>query len=356
MIKIKIKLSPVSIAIAAVIGVLLMGGLLTGWKFSAPTTNQMVLRRHVLQIVPVNREMVSKVYVEPDSLVKKGDPLFEILPDRFQEAVNKAEAGLGAAKATVSSLEAAVTAAEANVKVTEADTASAKAVYDGDLKAQQLNPKAINTLKVESAKQAYLVAEATGKTAAATVKQAKSALAAAGHSVGVAEASVKIANFNLDQCTYRSTVDGQVLNLQINEGTMAATWRFTSIGTVMDLSDTGVLAIFPQNQLKNVKPGNAVDLTFKRRPGKIATGVVDSVIQYTGEGQFIPTLTLPVMADLGSKGFLAVRIRLDDQVLARKLPLGAAGSVAIYTDVGKPFHVISKIAVRMNALSNYLPF
>jgi multidrug resistance efflux pump len=353
---IKIKPSPVSIAIAAVIGVFLMGGLLVGWKFSAPTTKQMVLRRHVLQVVPAVREMISKVYVEPDALVKKGDPLFEVLPDRFQDAVNKAVAGLGAAKATVSSLEAAVTAAEANVKVSEADTASAKAAYDSDLKAQQLNPKAINTLEVESAKQAYLVAEATGKTATATLKQAKSTLAAARHSVSVSEADVKIANFDLDQCTYRSSVDGQVLNLQINEGTMAASWRFTSIGTVMDLSDTAVLAVFPQNQLKNVKPGNAVELAFKRRPGTVATGVVDSVLKYTGEGQFIPTLTLPTMANLGSKGFLAVRIRLDDEVLARKLPLGAAGSVAIYTDAGKPFHLISKITVRMNAWSNYLPF
>tara|TARA_R110000850_G_scaffold65358_2_gene146284 strand:+ start:64 stop:1182 length:1119 start_codon:yes stop_codon:yes gene_type:complete len=353
---IKIRVNPVSVAVAVVIGVFLMGGIMVGWKFSSPTSKQMVLRRKILQIVPAEREMISAVHVGPESFVKKGDPLFEILPDRFEDALDRATASLASAGATVSELDAGVTAAKANVKKEEADTASAKAGFDAARMAHKLSPGTVAALNLETAKQTYVVKAATGKTAAASLKQAESALVAARHSVGVAKASLNIAQFDLDQCTYRSSVDGQVINLQINEGTMAATWRFSSIGTVMDLSDTAVLAIFPQNQLKNVESGNPVELTFKRQPGKVASGVVDSVVKYTGEGQVIPSLTLPSVATLGSKGYLAVRIDLDDEELARKLPLGAAGSVAIYTDVGKPFHLISKITMRMNALSNYLPF
>jgi hypothetical protein len=62
-----------------------------------------------------------------------------------------------------------------------------------------------------------------------------------------------------------------------------------------------------------------------------------------------------VAANIGSKGFLVVRISLDDEELAKTLPLGAAGTTAIYSGFGKPFHSISKIALRMKGWLYYLP-
>jgi hypothetical protein len=62
------------------------------------------------------------------------------------------------------------------------------------------------------------------------------------------------------------------------------------------------------------------------------------------------------MADIGSEGYLAVRIRMDDAELARNLPLGAAAAVAIYTDTGKFWHVLSEIDLRVKSWMNYIPF
>ena len=50
-----------------------------------------------------------------------------------------------------------------------------------------------------------------------------------------------------------------------------------------------------------------------------------------------------------------VRISLDDDDLAKELPLGGAGTTAVYTTSGKPFHIISKIALRMKGWMYYLP-
>jgi multidrug resistance efflux pump len=145
------------------------------------------------------------------------------------------------------------------------------------------------------------------------------------------------------------------MNFQLREGTPVARWRFTSVGTVEDYSDTAIAAIFPQNLLRNVKAGDVVEIAFKSKPGQIASGKVEAVIKYTGEGQFMPTGVLPSAADVGSKGYLAVRIRLDDDELAKQLPLGAAGTTTIYTDFGQPLHLISKITIRIKAWLYYLP-
>ena len=62
-------------------------------------------------------------------------------------------------------------------------------------------------------------------------------------------------------------------------------------------------------------------------------------------------------ANIGSAGHFAIRFELEDEELAKDLAIGTAGSAVIYTNKGKPFHVISKVVVRINAWMYYLnPF
>lgn len=353
---IKIKVTPGTVATSVLLGIFLLGGVVIVWKQAAPLSGQMFLTRHVLQMNPDVREFVSKVHVQSNQLVKKGDPLFDIKPDRFQDAVDQSTAQLAAAKSTVSQLEAALTAAEAAVKKSEADTASSKVAVDAALELQKALAGAIGKLKVDEAQQAYVAAQADDKVVKAELKQSQFSLAAAKHSIDVAQAGLNTANFNRAQCTYKSPVDGIVMNLQITEGLAVARWRAVSVGTVMDLSETAIAAVFPNNQLNNVKAGNVVEIAFKSRPGEIATGKVEAVVKYTGEGQFLASRYLPEAASVGSKGHLVVRIRLDDEQLAKNLPLGAAGTTAIYTDFANPFHIITKITVRIKGWMYYLPF
>ena len=118
-----------------------------------------------------------------------------------------------------------------------------------------------------------------------------------------------------------------------------------------------VVAVYPQNVVKNVQPGNSVDVAFKSRPGEIHAGKVDQILAWTGEGQLqrANSTVLPVVKNLKSEGFIAVRITIDDPDIAISLPLGAASSVAIYTDTAKPFHLISRITIRIKTWLNYLP-
>jgi membrane fusion protein (multidrug efflux system) len=301
------------------------------------------------------REFVTKVHVKSNQIVSKGEPLFEISKQRFKNAVDQATATLDAAGSTISQLEAMVTAAEATIKKSVADIGIAKAVLDTAKRLQRSSPAAVAKLTIAEAEASYDTAQAAGEVAIAALKQDQASLAGAKDSADVARAALKQAQFNLSQTTYRSSVDGLIMNFQVREQTPVARWQLTSVGTIMDLSATRIVVIYPQNLLKYVKSGDKAEIAFMRKPGSIATGTVDAVVQYTGEGQFVASGTLPVAATVGSKGLLAVRIRLDDKDLAKTLPLGAAGTTAIYTDFGKPFQIISKIALRIKGWLYYLP-
>jgi hypothetical protein len=111
---------------------------------------------------------------------------------------------------------------------------------------------------------------------------------------------------------------------------------------------------FPQNYLTNVQAGNEVELILDPYPGRLFKAKVDTVITATGEGQFAPRGTIPDASKVGSQGLLAVKIGLTDKVSPANLPLGAGGTVAIYTDYGKPVHIISKVVIRMKKWLSYV--
>ena len=66
----------------------------------APSTNDVRVINYVVQIVPRVTGRVIEVPVEPNLLVKKGEVLFRIDPEPFQNEVNGLEAQLGQARET----------------------------------------------------------------------------------------------------------------------------------------------------------------------------------------------------------------------------------------------------------------
>ena len=354
---INIKVSPTSIATAVVIGSCMLGAILVGWKFSAPMSGKMVVFRRTIPLLSGqdSKEFISKVHVEQDQPVTKGTLLWETDKRPNQYAVDTAAAQLELEKQNILQLQAALDVATESVKKAKASEAYQKAALDTAVEIQTLDSAAIAALKVKVQQETYVSSQAAVEQALAAEKEAQFALTSAQDALKATEAALDLAKFNLSQNEVRAPADGYVMNMQAIEGTMTTTILKAAQGVFMDMSETLVAAVFPQNLLANVQPGDAVEIAFKNMPGKIATGKVDAVLEYSGEGQFITTPQLPVVADLGSQGQLVVRITLDDQELAKTLPLGGAGDVAIYTQTGEPFHRISKITMRIKMWMNYAP-
>ncbi len=354
---IKLKVTPVSVAVSVLIGVFLLGGIVIGWKLSAPMTEQVTVYRPLVPLVASQntKGQIKKIHVEQDQPVKKGDILYEIETAPFQHAVDQHAAQLAQAEQKIQALAAAVRVADSKINQAKASRSSAKADLDTVLGIQRDDLGAVSKLKVEIERLSFKSAQAAVDVAAASRTSAEFALAGARNALLATQAQLDTAKLELERAVIRAPADGHIVNWQATEGTMATTVGTSAQGIFQDMTRTWVIAVFRQNLLNNVKSGDIVEMAFRSFPHRIVTGKVGTVLEYTGEGQFMTSGILPVVTSVGSKGFLAVRVLLDDEAFAKELPLGGAGVVAIYTKVGKPFHVITKIVMRMKNWFNYLP-
>ena len=356
-----LKPTPYLIASLVLAGVFMIGGIVVMWTQSAPISDKMVTSQYVVQLVPYVKGQVKTVHARALQPMKKGDVLLEIDPAPYQYTVNRVEAQLSAAKATLKQAQASFEEANAAVANAEANLVKAKAADDLAktqekiaLNIQRQNAAAISQLNVAKATQERQEADAAVQQSAAAVTQSRASAQQAEAAVEVAQSNVPTvqaqldeALFNLAQCKMIAPEDGYVVNWQVQVGTMLAPVPIAAAGTFVVTSDTAVAAVFPQNWLANVQPGNDVEMVLNPHPGKLFFGKVDYVISATGGGQFTTGGTIPNAARIGSDGLYAVRINFTDQAVARQVSIGSGGSATIYTDKGKATHIISKVTIRM---------
>ncbi|MAT70204.1 MAG: secretion protein HlyD [Planctomycetaceae bacterium] len=351
----RIKPTPTSIAAATVVGVLAVGAILVLWRFSAPMSGNLVVTRYTIQIVPQVKGPITKIHAEPNVPLTKGqDMLFEIQTDAYQYAVDGLTASLRAAEKQREQLQAGITVAEATIVEAEANLEAASADLAMAQEAEQLTPGAVSQLQLTKQTQTKAAAEAALTRSRAAKDQATAQLEAAESTIESLQANLAAAQFDLRQCQVYAPADGFVTNWQVREGTMAVPLPLAPLGTFVDTSRVSVVATFSQNLIANVQPGDKVELALKNRPGEVHTGTVAAIIPASGEGQFLTSGQIAKSADLAPSGKFAVKFDIDDEQLAQELPMGATGTVAIYTHSGSAFHVISRVTVRMKAWLYYL--
>ena len=65
-------------------------------------------------------------------------------------------------------------------------------------------------------------------------------------------------------------------------------------------------------------------------------------------------VTLPSFTGVPVSDRWPVMVYLDDAEVAANLKQGTGGNLVVYTDSGKPFHIISRVAIRLVAWLNFL--
>src|SRR5262249_4377613 len=155
------------------------------------------------------------------------------------------------------------------------------------------------------------------------------------------KAQIEGARWNLEKSVVRAPADGFVTNLALRKGARVGNLPLSPVMAFIDTSDTLIGVEVAQNDSRFIQPGHAVELTFKFLPGQIHTGKVMTVVQAISSGQTEVSGRAITPAALQTAPFV-VRVKLDDEALARRLPAGSVGDAAVFTDRIKPAHVIRK--------------
>jgi multidrug resistance efflux pump len=195
----------------------------------APWTRDGRVRADVVTIAPDVSGLVTEVAVRDNQTVKRGDVLFRIDPDRFELALEQADAAMASRKAQMD---------EAAREATRYERLSEISVSKEVQEQRQTN------------------AEAT----TAAYRQA------------VADRAV--AELNLRRAVVRSPVDGTVTNVLLEPGDYVTTGK-----GVMALVDSATLRIegyFEETKLPRIHQGDKVQVRLMGEP-RILTGHVESI-------------------------------------------------------------------------------
>ena len=121
------------------------------------------------------------------------------------------------------------------------------------------------------------------------------------------------------------------------------------------LNEQWVVALFDQNEVREVEPGNRAEIALRTYPGRIIKCTVASVVWATAQGSLPISGGLP---DTGvapiPQGRLAVRLGVDDEDKDLFLAAGARGTGAIYTNGAKAIHILRKVLMRVHTKLDWL--
>ena len=267
-----------------------------------------VLRQDLTQTVSANGEIKPKKYVNVSSNmmgrivhmpVKEGDRVHEgqllvqLESIQTEADVRAAEASLDAAEADVEgtvaqirSADAAVTSAKAEITRADADLVRAKQSFE---RQEQLNNQGLIAKDAyEKAKADYEIAQATVNSDKARLAQAEAQAAqtlkqrdSTATRIAQQRAALTRAKDAFSKATIRSTLDGIITYLPVNEGEIAIVGVQNQAGTVlMTIADMSVITAevnVDETDIVNVKLGQEARIKVDALGDKVLMGHVSEV-------------------------------------------------------------------------------
>ena len=363
----------------------------------APTTTDVRVVKYVVPIVSQVKGRVIEVPVENNRPVKKGDVLFRIDPTPYASEVRSLEAQLesdeakvGAERARlgevrtrlpdaesgeralleqlnqatnqVASLQASLELARKRVaQNTELAAAGAGNRFDLE-QAQTHTDELVAQIAAARAAEQQVKEKLSGRVKGdlATVAGAKAQISTGLAQVQVMEAQVETtraqlenARWNLDQTTVVAPGDGTMVNVMLRPGYFVTGVAFNEVMTFVD-TEYQIFAMFNQNELHQVEPGNEAEITLDTYPGRIVKAHVDSVIWAQAQGQLDASGNLPSTVFTAPPGRFPVKLVVAEHDNALFLAAGARGAAAIYTEHLSLIHLIRKVLLRTASYLDYV--
>ena len=300
-----------NISIFVGIGVVMIGAIVYAWWTFAPTTVDGRAFQYVIPIVPNVAGQVVEVPIKGTQILEKDDVLFKINPTPYQFSVDQL-------KASIKQAEAQKALAEIEVK------------------------RATGLVKASAGPQSQL-------------DQWNAQLISAVASISSLNAQLGNAQWRLDETVVRAPYQGYVSNLQLRPGNYVTTMPIASSMSFVSNEEHWILASFSQSAIRYINVGDAVEMVFRSRPGKVSSGKIVRITSASGSAQISASGQIPIMTGQPENSRWTVIIEFDNEEEAKNIPQSSGATIiAVYTEKGKPVHIISKVVMRMNAWMGYL--
>ena len=339
----------------------------------APSSHDVRVINYVVPVNPRVSGLVTEVPIEPNRPIKKGDVLFRLDGTPYAMEVKALEAqllqlrvqlitarasqrGLGEklnqATGTRNSIDSKLALTRKRLQQQQ-ELSSAGAGNRFDYEQAQADAA---SLEADLAAADASASEVRAKLSARTPEGEQDEIANVKAQIARTEAQLGDARWKLEQTVYYAPADGTVVSLALRPGAMAVQFPAMPAMTFVE-DEQWVMAIYSQNEVRGVKPGQEAEIAMAMHPGRIIKCKVDSVMWATAQGQ------LPIGGASTSAGIapippksLAVRLVLDEKEKKSGIFLasGARGQGAIYTDRGHMIHIIRKVIIRVGTKIDWL--
>jgi membrane fusion protein (multidrug efflux system) len=254
------------------------------------STDDAFIDGHIVAISPKVSAIVSRVYIDDNSIVKKGQVLVEFDARDYKAAWVQAEGDLEAAQGKLKEAEAQIDVNLANVGEAQAELVvaqtNAKNANDDLQRYLALDERARSKQQMDNATAAQKstaaqVEEANAKLTAAQAQEADARIAVetAKGNVTTAQGALEQARNNVDYCTITADSDGLITRKDVEPGMYVQVGQqlFSLVPT-----DVWVTANFKETQLDEIRPGQPVTIEVDAYPGRKITGKVQSIQNGTG--------------------------------------------------------------------------
>jgi len=299
-----------------------------------PYTDQATVQAYVVRVAPDVSGRVLSVNLSDNQIAKTDEVLFTIDPERFQIAVDIAEAKLASVGLTIGASTAALAAAEARLAEAEAKLANTRQQTERIF--ELVKKGTYSKARGDQAQAALDSAIADVERAKAEVEQARQNLGPQGADnpqIRQAQAELRAAQRDLADTVLRAPSDGVVTNLQLASGQFVAAGQ--AVMTFIDAEVIWIQSEFRENSIENVKVGDPVGIVLDIRPGRVFPGKVESVGWGVSNRTVDPQTGLPTIRN--NSGWVreaqrfAVRIEFEPDTRPKGVLLGSQANIVIYT-------------------------
>lgn len=322
----------------------------------APSSSDVRVIKYVVQVVPEQRGRVIEVPIEPNSPVKKGEVLFRIDPTPFELTVRTLEATLAATEGSVEELDEQLKTAISRTRTVRPKLELARKRVEQHR--ELANTGAGDRFALEQAEADVREFEAELNANIASEAQIRARLGATvgddQAEVAKIKAELEHARWELSQTVFYAPADGTVINLQLRPGQMATGLGRLPVMTFVE-NEFQVIALYHQNELHKVQPGDEAEIALETYPGRIIKAEVDSIVWAQGQGQISLGGEVPETGVApAAPGRFAVRLKIAERDRDLFLAAGAMGNAAIYTQHGHHIHIVRKVIMRVGSFLNWL--